>query len=364
MLDSPAVRTLSRYLVARFVQLFSIATFVIGLSIAVIELLLNFDRMLDFGDGLGAVLEYLWLRLASEYASYILPIAAFLAAFSTAALSAYAREWLALKAAGIGLVRFALPLVACGVAVAFATGLFHETVVVRAQQEWNRRRDGDANIRFREGAFWYHRGNRIYRVAEADRASRTLREVWIFERDERGRLMRSIAADHIEILDDQRWQFFDMVARNFDPSDPMAPPRIERAASHVLEIADPRDRALLRADPSSLSLLRLREFIEAKEARGRSASAQRSLLFGRLSDWGSIALLVALSIPLGLGVEQTRSLGRSAGYATAALAGFYALRNVGSVLSLQGMLPPAIASIGLLVVLASLAGVGWVRVHR
>jgi len=109
MLDSPAVRTLSRYLVARFVQLFFLVAFVAVLSTMVIELLLNLDRMIEFGDGLQGALHYLWLRLASEYASYIVPLAAFLAAFSTAALAAYAREWLALRASGISLARFALP---------------------------------------------------------------------------------------------------------------------------------------------------------------------------------------------------------------------------------------------------------------
>ena len=59
MLDSPAVRTLSGYLVARFVQLFTIVIFVAVVSIVVIELLLNLDRMVDFGDGLSGALEYL-----------------------------------------------------------------------------------------------------------------------------------------------------------------------------------------------------------------------------------------------------------------------------------------------------------------
>ena len=114
MLQSPAVRTLSRYLVARFVQLFLVVVVVAVLSISVIELLLNLDRMMGFGGGLGGALDFLWLRLASEYASYIVPLAAFLAGFSTAALSAYAREWLALRAGGIGLLHFIAPLLACG----------------------------------------------------------------------------------------------------------------------------------------------------------------------------------------------------------------------------------------------------------
>ena len=132
----------------------------------------------------------------------------------------------------------------------------------------------------------------------------------------------------------------------------------------MLEIADPRDRALMRADPAALSLARLREFIAAKEARGASADRQWTLLYGRLGDWASIPLLVLAAVPLGLGVERTRSLGRSAGYATAAVAGFYALRNVGTVLSLQGLLPPGVAALSLQAALASLATLALARTRR
>ena len=364
MLDSPAVRTLSRYLVARFVQLYFVVGFVAVLSVMVVELLLNLDRMIEFGDGLGGAVRYLWLRLASEYASYIVPLAAFLAAFSTAALAAYTNEWMALKAGGIALARFALPLIGCGAAVSVGAALMHETVIIGARQEWNRQRDGDANIRFQEGAFWYQRGTRIFRVAEADRESRTLREVRIFERDDRGRLQRSIAAERIEILDAEHWLFLDAVFREFDPADRSAPPRIERVSRRLLEIADPRDRALMQADPAALSLARMREFIAAKETRGVSADRQRTLLYGRLGDWASITLLVTAAVPLGLGVERTRSLGRSASYATAAIAGFYALRNVGEILSLQGLVPPGLAALCLLAVLAGLAALALARAPR
>jgi len=364
MLDSPAVRTLSRYLVARFVQLYVVVAIVAVLSVLVVELLLNLDRMMEFGDGPGGALRYLWLRLAAEYASYIVPLAAFLAAFSTAALAAYTHEWMALKAGGIALVRFALPLVGCGAALSVGAALLHETVIIGARQEWNRQRDGDANIRFQEGAFWYQRGGRIFRVAEADREDRTLRDVRIFERDDRGRLRRSVTARRIEILDAERWLFIDAVFREFDPADRSAPPRIEHSERRVLEIADPRDRALMQADPAALSLARMREFIAAKEARGVSADRQWTVLYGRLGDWASITLLVAAAVPLGLGVERTRSLGRSASYATAAIAGFYALRNVSEILSLQGLAPPGVAVLCVLAVLAGLAALAIKRAPR
>ena len=82
-------------------------------------------------------------------------------------------------------------------------------------------------------------------MAHADRETRTLHDVRIFERDERGRLRRSIVAARIEILDERRWRFEDALVRHFDPDRPQEAARIETLRGEVLEIADPRDQALL-----------------------------------------------------------------------------------------------------------------------
>lgn len=360
----PAVRTLPRYLIARFLQFFLAVAFVAVLSIAVVELLLGLDRMLAIGDGWQGAVGYLWLRLASEYASYILPVTAFLASFLTTALLAYSREWTALKAGGVSLASAAAPLLLCGTLLGLAAAVFHETVAVSARQAWNTQRDGDENIRFRKGSFWYHRGSRIYSVAEADRSSRTLQNVRIFERDERGRLERSITAKRVDILDGQRWRFHNALIRDVDPDEPTAPAGIARHKLIVLEVTDPPERALLSADPAALRLARLREHIEAREGQGADASSQRALLYARFGDWFSIALLVAAAIPIGLSVERTRSLGRSAGYATATLVGYFALRSLGTVLSVQAIVPAALAVTLPLAALASFAAIGFARAPR
>ena len=63
----------------------------------------------------------------------------------------------------------------------------------------------------------------------------------------------------------------------------------------------------------------------------------------------------AIGVALGLAVERSRSLAQGAAWATAALAGYYALRNVGSVLTAEGLLSPAASPVLLLVTLASFA---------
>ena len=120
----------------------------------------------------------------------------------------------------------------------------------------------------------------------------------------------------------------------------------------------------MSADPTSLRLARLREYIAAREKRGASTASQQALLYSRFGDWISIALLVAAAIPLGLSVERTRSLGRSAAYATATLTGFLGLRGLGAVLSAQEIVAPDIAISATLLLLASFAAVGFARTPR
>jgi len=358
------VRTLTRYLVARFFQFFAVVVVSTVLAIVVVELLLNLDRMLAFRGGPRGILEYLGLRLVGEYASYVVPIAAFLAAFLTVALSAYTREWLAVKAGGVSLLRFAAPLLLCGVALSALAPVFHESAVISARQAWNRGTGGDDPIRFRSGSFWYQRGARIYNVGLADRARRRLEDVEVFERDPSGLLRRSIRARNVELLDGLRWRFRDGLVREFDPDEPASIPRVARFTERVIEMADPPDAALLAADPAALRIPRLRELIRARLERGDRALEQRRILAERVGDWTSIALLVAVAIPLGLGVERTRNLGQSAVFAVAALVGYYAVRNVAAILAAQGALAPTAAYAGLAALLFAAAAVGLARTPR
>ena len=55
---------------------------------------------------------------------------------------------------------------------------------------------------------------------------------------------------------------------------------------------------------------------------------------------------------MSLAVERTRSLGQGAAWATLTLASYYGLRNIGAVLTAEGVLGPAIAPSVLVALLA------------
>lgn len=337
------MRILSRYFLVSYLTLFSVILGATLLVIAVVEVLLHFDDVLEYRDGFAGVATYVLVRIPSYYLRALIPVSSFAAAFLCVGLAARGREVMALKAGGISPHRVLLPLLAASLLLSGVTLLVNETAVLGAARTLARFDRGDDGISFRRGSFWYHRGNVIYNVGDADRESRTLSGVRVYELSPQGRLVRSIRADSAEIQDGPRWRLLDATVRTFDPDSPSAPPRVERARESILEVAEPGDAALLEADASTLSLPDLRAYIRARADEGHDVERPRTMLHVRMTEPLGVALFALLAIPIGLGVERSRSLARQALLGLGVVALFYALRTAGATVAAGGAIPPAAA---------------------
>ena len=357
------MRILSRYLLASYLTLFVSILCIAVLIIAIVEMMLNFEQMFEQGEGLWAVGTYLLVRLPTYYLPYLVPFASFGAAFLCLGIPARAHELVAMKTGGIAPMRIAAPLLAAALAISGLTLIANETIVLDASSAVvGRDGDEDGGGLFQaRGSFWYHRGTFLYNVREADRASRTLRGVSVFERDAAGQLTRRLEAESARISEDHRWHLRNATVRTFDPGDPTAAPRTEHLPETVLAVGTQRNLALLDADASTLSLLRLREYIRAVEDDGRDPTRYRAMFHERLADPVSVLLFTLLGIPLGLAVEQSRSLAVAGIQGIALLGLFYAVKTVASMLASSGV---AAAVPGPWFVLASFAGFAAWRLAR
>jgi lipopolysaccharide export LptBFGC system permease protein LptF len=288
-------------------------------------------------------------------------VTSFAAAFFCIGLAARAREITAAKAGGHSPQRMVVPILAAATLISLAALVLGETVVLSATREWNRLENRGEEITFRRGSFWYHKGDTIYNVREADPDSNTLHGVRIFATSPRGRLQRSIRAEIVDVDENHRWHLRDATIRTFDPSRPTAPPGVERRDETVLAMAAKRDLALLGARARTLSLLELTEYIRARAEVGRDTARYREMLHARLADPLSVLVFALIAIPLGLAVEQSRSLAAAAVVGIATLGIFYTARTTASVAAAGGL--PA-AAFGPWLVLAALAGFGAVRFAR
>lgn len=332
------MRILSRQFLTSYLTLYFGILVASLIVIGVIEMTLNFDDALEFSKGLRGILGYLFLRLPSYYLPYLVPTSSFAAAFFCLGLPARTQEIVAIKAGGIAPQRVCVPVLAAAGVMAAVTLVLNETVVLETANRFNRRSgDWQGELLQMSGAFWYHRGRYVYNVSEADRETRTLRGIRVYELSDEGRLVRSISAASARIADDNHWELVDAVFREFPLDDPGAAPRVRHEAHAVLEVASERELALLDANASSLSLPRLREYIAAMKSQGRDATRYRALFHARLADPLSVLVFALLGIPLGLAVERSRSLATAAVQGVVVIGLFYTLQTAAAVVAAGGI---------------------------
>jgi lipopolysaccharide export LptBFGC system permease protein LptF len=210
------------------------------------------------------------------------------------------------------------------------------------------------------GAFWYQRGNTLFNIRAADRDTRTLQGVAIYERDAAGHLVRSVHADVAHIEADSRWRLENAQFREF-PRDAEAAPRTEMRELAWFELGDGGDLALLGADPRELSLAHLDQYIRALDSEGRDTVRYRSLWHARLADPLSVLLFAVIGAPLGFSVERARSLTAAAVLGITLLAGYYALQTSASVIGTSGFAATAFAPWFVLAAFAAYAGWSFAR---
>jgi LPS export ABC transporter permease LptG len=349
------VRILSRYFFASYLSLFVVVLLVSLIVIALIEMLVHFDHLVEHREEVGGVLAYLLIRVPSIYLRQLIPIASFTAAFLCLGLAARRQEIIALKSGGIPPHRVAVPVLACALLLTGATLVVNETLLLGATREFTRLEHPGQPVVFRRGSFWYHSGDTFYNVQEADRETRTLRGVRIFQVDEQRRLVEAIRAQEVLVLENDHWQLRQASLRRFDPAAPTAPPVIEHLEETVLEMMGEEELALLDAGETTLSLFQLLEAVQLRARDNRDDLRFRAALYARLAEPVTVLVFALLAMPIGLSVERTRNIAVSALVGIAAVAVFHTVWHVATLLPNSGF---AAAAIGPWVALIAFAGAG------
>jgi len=329
------VRIISRSFLASYLRLFF--TILIGslLAIAVVEMLLEFEDVVE-SRTLAGIATYFLLRIPSGYLRDILPVSSFLAALLCIGGPARAREITALKAGGVSPRRIVMPVVLASLALSLLAFALNESLVLWAQRGLEAPGPADAGITFRRGSFWYHRGDVVYNIRDADRDTNTLHGVSVFRLGPDGRLLESLHADRVSI-EDGAWVLDAATRRSFDPARPEAAPASERVSEKALDLGSTRDFALLNAQIDRLSLGELREYIEMRAADGRDTLEARSRLQRRLADPLTVTLFAWLALPLGFAVERARGFALPGLLGLACLSVYFSLRTAESLLASAGV---------------------------
>ncbi len=351
------MKTLSRYVAIRFLRAFLGSLLILALSVLVVDMLLNLEDLLE-GGGLAGALRYLWLRLASVYLPYLLPVATFTGAFFALGLLARNREIIAMKAGGVSPILALVPLFVASAFIAILALLASETLTVRASAALAKAAGAPSGgIELRAGTIWYHTGRYVYNIGSADAGSDSVRDIRVFERSDEGRLVRLIQAARARRLAPHEWRFEGATVRHFDPAHPELPPRVERAREITLRLEEERSPRLLQAEIAALPVWTLARYVSAAPRDARA----RSLLHQRLTGPLLVLLFTLLAVPLALRVEQTKSLALPALEGVVVLFLFLIVREYGAGFAATSTVAAALAPWA---IVAAFAGLGFFQLAR
>jgi lipopolysaccharide export LptBFGC system permease protein LptF len=330
------VKTLWRHYAARFTRAFFAALLILTLLVIAVDTLLELDEIPEDERTLAAAAFRVGLRTLAQYLAYLVPAACFAAAFACVAQGARAREIIALKAGGVNPLVALLPIFVGACVAGVVLALVQESAGVRAAGLLAEKTGAMRGALMRSGVIWYHAGRVVYSAREADAEGETVREIQVFERDERGRLLRHIEAERAERLSPQRWSFEQMVLRSFDPEDPLHPPHFERAEQKTLELAADRTPRLHPAELAALPLPTLADYVSAVMAQGGSPGPARMVLHERASAPALALLLALIAVPLALGIERSGGLALPAFQGVLLVGAFLFARGAGAALAESG----------------------------
>lgn len=357
MVRLPAVSTLSRYVATRFLRAFAGSLLILALSVLVIDMLLNLEDVLEAESSLLGALRFLWLRLASVYLPYLLPVATFTGAFFSMGLLARSREIIAIKAGGVSPLVALIPVFMASAFIAILALLANETLTVRASAALAKATGTSGGVELRAGTIWYHTGRYVYNIGSADAGSDSVRNIRVFERNAEGRLVRLIQAARARRIAPHEWRFEGATVRRFDPANPTAAPQVERARAVTLRLEEERSPRLLQAEIASLPVWTLARYVQAAPHDARA----RSLLHQRLTGPLLVLLFALLAVPLALRVERTRSLALPALEGVVILFFFLLVREYGASFSAGST---AAATLAPWAILLAFAGLGTLQLAR
>lgn len=320
--------------------------------VAVVALFLVVDfaenSSLFRGAGWLAAAAELYLWKSAVVVSQMAPAAMLLGASATVSGLRRTREWVALRALGLGPWRLALPVLAVAALAAGALAVFEDAMVVGASarvDEIMATRFGrtGAWLRWREPKRWFRGrdGRRIYHL-QAGQGPGTFERVTVLEVTLDFRLARRIDAARMAAGPDGAWVLEDVAERTFAPGGAMT---LERAARRSYRFdEDPDAFAVRPGRPAEMRRAVLAEQAALRRRLGLPVAEFELEQHRKLAH--PLAGLAAALPVLALALRRERK-----GHLTASLvevvgisALFWVAQGMGWSLGMSGRLDPLLAA--------------------
>jgi len=340
------MKILDRYIIREYLKLL----FLLLLSIISIYLIIDFFgkiRMFMSNNATVGQMAAHFFYMIPTIVSQTTPAVILLATLMTFGALSKHNEIVAVKANGISLYRFSLPLAIICAAVSVLLFFFTELVTPRAfhRAEYIRLvevQKQEALGIFKQNEIWYRGSNAIYNFRMFDAKTNSLHGITIHYFDPAFQLVRRIDAEKAH-WQEGKWLFHNVLITSRDAGSGF--PSLERLAVQPMHLPEkPDDFKKVQKEADKMGFFELYPYIRKLEAEGYDATRYRVDLHGKAAF--SIVSLILLTIGMSFSLRSERSGGVAQSIGAGVVIGFSYWLVFAFSLSLgrSGNLPPLLAA--------------------
>jgi lipopolysaccharide export system permease protein len=309
------IKLLDKYIIAQFIKnlLFALLCFII--IFILVDLFENLDRFIDNKVGMGLILKY-YFNFIPEIIKLITPISMLLATLFTAGRMINFVEIVAVKNAGISLMRFMMPFLAVGVVVTGISIYFNNWLVPEANKtkfyiernflNKNRPVPGLDKLYFQDSK---NRLILIDQFTEADlSALRTM--ILVYNPDTTTQLVKRIDAPLMK-WDGSDWKIINAVERNFEGTKETIT-KFDTVNYEGLGIQriniDPSQILKKQVKPDEMNYTELKNFISSQTKGGQNVDRLKVDFYSKISFPFSSFIVIIFGISISTGSKKRKGL--------------------------------------------------------
>ncbi len=341
------IKIIDRYVLKKFLSILLMAIIVFLVIFHVVDIIEKIDRFLKNKMTFIQILTFYYYQLPF-YISIAIPMSMLLASVFTIGTLAKHNELTALKASGISLHRFSLPILIVGFFISVTSFFFEDFIVipasrVRIEIEKNQmkrhrkyRKKIFNNITFQESK------NRNIVIERFYLKDVTAKNITIQESKNNILTKRIDAKNMIWIPENKKWQIRNFKIREFSSDNKEIVSEIFTDSLFTLDIT-PNDISMLNRKPEEMRYNELMAFIKRLQISGNNTRRWEVNLHYKIAFPFTNFIVILFGLPLTV-MKNRKSTSVGAGLSLLIIFIYYAFIKFGQVLGFEGDLSPILGA--------------------
>jgi lipopolysaccharide export system permease protein len=358
------MRILPRYMLRHFFPVFGLSLFAFSGLYFIVDFFEKIDNMMERNLPFEEISSYFLWKIPFVVTQGI-PLCTLLAALITLGLLKKNRELIAMEAAGINPLFYAIPIALAALALSFAHFAIAEfaarPLIQKTNEIWELRvKQNRQSVWWNPENIWYRGENTIYQIRLYDRQHQTLEKVSIFFLDPQFRLTKRIDAKRL-VWKNPGWTGEDGLIIGLESQQPEQ----EWFAKKELDLPlTPKDLSRMQTIPEEMPWLDLYQYADKLEQEGLRVTPYLVELNRRIADPLTAFVLAILGLTVAFRQELHGGIAAGVGIALGVAALFIIVSALGSALASVGVLPPFLGVWAGNILFLCLASYSWMRERR